>query len=244
MKTHPPAVCACTCVYIYAHSLTENKLPFRPASLAWLLRPALQPHPPALRVPPPPPTWPFLPTLPHFVAGTTSDLLPRPGSRMQGSGGSWEAREASDVHGASIQVLVVEGSRRGNLDKRKIQGKETLVLHPRWDTGRPAGAHCPGTCPSTGVPGRVGMLPPKPSHHQPLRVDKPIPRSPDPTQTASANQTPQRDPHPQTKPLCQPDPHLQKTRGRSGGPQREVQKSLGCHMKAEQTPIFRFTRLY
>lgn len=101
-----------------------------------------------------------------------------------------------------------------------------------------------GSCLSTGVPGRVGLLPPKPGHHQPLRVDKPIPRSPDPTQTASANQTPQRDLHPQTKPLCQPDPHLQKTRGRSGGPQREVQKSLGCHKKTEQTPIFKFTRLY
>lgn len=51
-----------------------------------------------------------------------------------------------------------------------------------------------------------------------------------------------RDPHPQSKPLCRPDPHLQKARGRSRGPQREVQESLGCHMKLK-TPIFRFTRL-
>lgn len=51
------------CVYIYARSLTENKLPFRPTSLAWQLLPvALQPHPPALRVPP---AAPHLALSPH-----------------------------------------------------------------------------------------------------------------------------------------------------------------------------------
>lgn len=142
-KTHPQVVCACTCVCTSMHvHLQRTSFPSCPQ--AWpgsscLLRCSHTRLPQGS--PPPPPTWPFLPTLPHFMAGTTSDLLPRPGSRMQGSGGWWEAREASEVHRASIQVLVVESSRRGNLDKRKIQRKEALVLRPRWDTGRPAGAH-------------------------------------------------------------------------------------------------------
>ena len=59
--------------YIYAHSLTENKLPFRPASLAWLLLPvALQPHPPALRVPP---TAPHLAISPHSSSLRGGDYI-------------------------------------------------------------------------------------------------------------------------------------------------------------------------
>lgn len=97
--------------------------------------------------------------------------------------------QASDVRRARIQVLVVEGSRRDIWTRGSSSPRRRLCSVP----GRHRKA-CRSAQPRAAVQAQ-GC---RGEHHRPLRVYKPVPRSLGPIQTASANQTPERDPHPQS----------------------------------------------
>ena len=98
-------------------------------------------------------------------------------------------RQASDVRRARIQVLVVEGSRRDIWTRGRSSPRRRLCFVPGRHRKARRSAPPRAAVQAQGCRGE---------HHRPLRVYKPVPRPLGPIQTASANQTPQRDPHPQS----------------------------------------------
>lgn len=223
-------ISACVC--------TEAFLPAGEPGLG-LLPVLLQPHPPARGSPPSPLTSPLSPL---FLTSLTPRSPASPGRDTSTlSPGPTAARKALEDRGRCIRHQMSAGLAskssswkvEGTSGHGKVQPR-TLVLRPRQASeGLQEALPRPGQLSSTGVPGRAAAL----------RVYKPVPRSHrDLPWAASANQTPQRDPHTSFAPLSLiHTPREARGRNRSREPQRKGRSWVVP--KLDRRQCSRFTRL-